>query len=176
MKRAIGAAALVLPLLLTGCGGDDAGGSDGTRATDDTSSSTTADATPSETGAETGTTGTTEAGGTGPITDDDRAAIESTLVDFFLEPRCDLATGDYLVELSILGAEKPDEACDQWTEYWVEPAYDADDVVVSDITGSDGVATAEVGSEYVNITTVYELTQVDGKWLVSCDEITCDHL
>ena len=138
------AAALALPVLLGGCGDDSAGGGDA----------------PAE---------ETEGGPSG-----DEAEVQETLTAFLLEPRCDLATDDYLIELSLDDTMTPAEACDQWESFFVEPSYGADDIVYSDFTSTGDTATIAVGSEYVNLSTLYELTLVDGSWLVSGDEFNSD--
>lgn len=103
-------------------------------------------------------------------------AIRDTLVQSLLDPRCDLLTDDYLLETSVLGAETADEACEERMQSWVEPQYDEDDIVVSDIEVTGDTATAVIGDNFTNITTIYELMLVDGTWKVSCDEFNCDDL
>lgn len=106
----------------------------------------------------------------------DEADIRDVVVESLLDPRCELLTDDYLIQLSLFDAATPEEACDERLEFWQEPQYDEDDVLVSDIVVNGEVATAVVGSEYTNIETTYELMKVDGSWKVSCDDFTCDHL
>ena len=149
MTRKILAAALVLPLFLTACGGDDEDSDDDTRADGGDDS---AESLPPE-----------------------EAAVRDALVASFFDPSCELLTDEYLVEKALL-SETPEEACDEHMTSWFEPAYGEEDVLVSDIAISGDVATAVVGSEYVNIETTYELQNVDGTWLVSCDDFTCDRL
>ncbi|KAA1429426.1 hypothetical protein [Nocardioides antri] len=139
-------AALLVPLLLTGCGDDDKDSS-----ADDETAATA---------------------GLSP----DEAAVHEALVKSLLDPDCDLLTEEYLLEMSVLGAETPEEACEERQNLWQEPQYDEDDILVSDIVVDGDVATAVIGSEYVNITTTYELQRVDGEWKVSCDDFTCDRL
>jgi hypothetical protein len=105
----------------------------------------------------------------------EEAAVRDALVASFFDPSCDLLTEEYLLEKAFL-SETADEACEEHMQSWVEPQYDEDDVLVSDITIDGDVATADVGSEYINIETTYELMKVDGSWLISCDDFTCDHL
>lgn len=144
VRRGI-ATALALPLLLTGCGDDESsGGSDA----------------PAE---------ETSAAPTG-----DEAAIQETMTAFILEPRCDLATDAYLVQLSLDDEKTPAEACEQWESLFIEPAYDADDIVYSNLEITGDTATIEVGSDYINITTLYQLTKVDDTWLVSGDDFTSE--
>jgi hypothetical protein len=146
-KRTAVAVLLALPLLLTACSGDD-DGDDGDTGTDDSASETLSP---------------------------DEAAVKDALVAAFFDDSCDLLTEDYLVDKALL-AETPEEACEEYQRYWVEPAYDEDDVIVTEIEVDGDVATAVVGSEYINITTKYELMKVDGSWLISCEDFTCDHL
>lgn len=146
MKPALVAAALALPLFLNGCGGD------GESSSDDTESSAS------------------------PTLPADQQAVKDALVRSLLDPSCDLLTEDYLVELALFDDTTPDEACQQRLNTWVTPQFDEDDIIVSAIDVQGDTATAVVGSAYVNITTTYELTLVDGTWLVSCDDFTCDDL
>lgn len=103
----------------------------------------------------------------------DEAEVRDALVASFFDPSCDLLTEEYLLEKAIL-SDTPEEACNEHMQAWVEPQYTEDDVQVSDIEIDGDVATAVVGSEIADITTTYELTQVDGAWLVSCDDFNCD--
>ena len=146
-KRTALAALFVLPLLLTACGdGDDDKGNDDAEGDDSAESLS-----PEE------------------------AAVKDALVASFFDNSCDLLTEDYLVNKALL-AETSEEACEEYQRYWAEPAYDEDDVIVTEIEIDGDVATAVVGSEYINITTTYELMNVDGSWLISCEDFTCDHL
>lgn len=147
MKRTALAALFVWPLLLTACGD---GGDDSDK--DDSGDDTSEESLPPE-----------------------EAAIKEALVAAFFSDSCDLLTEDYLVDKALL-AETPEKACEEYQRYWVEPAYDEDEVLVSDIEVNGDVATAVVGSEYINIETTYELMKVDGTWLISCEDFTCDHL
>ena len=143
-------AALLVPLLLTGCGDDEGGGGRDPSKDDDDAATAGLSA--------------------------DEAAVHEALVKAQLDPDCDLLTEEYLLEMSVLGAETPEEACEERLNIWQEPQYDEDDILVSDIVVNGDVATAVIGSEYVDITTTYELRRVDGEWKVSCDDFNCDHL
>lgn len=147
MQRKLLATALVVPFLLTACGGDDDSG--------DGSGDSSAEE--SETLPE------------------DQAAVRDALLASFFDPSCDLLTEEYLLEKALL-SDTPEEACDEHMQSWVEPQYDEDDVLISDITITGDVATAVVGSDISNLTTTYELKLVDGSWKVSCDDFACDHL
>ncbi|MDF2732630.1 MAG: hypothetical protein K0S92_1263 [Desertimonas sp.] len=105
----------------------------------------------------------------------EQAAVRDALVASFFDPSCDLLTEEYLLAKALL-SDSPEEACDEHMQSWVEPQYDEDDVLITDIEIDGDVATAVVGSEIADITTTYELMQVDGAWLVSCDDFNCDHL
>ena len=105
----------------------------------------------------------------------DEAAVRDALVASFFDPSCDLLTEEYLLEKALL-SDTAEEACDEHMQSWVEPQYDEADVLITDIEIDGDVATAVVGSEIADITTTYELMQVDGAWLVSCDDFSCDHL
>ena len=150
MKRTLTAGVLVLPLLLTACGDEDM---DDESAAKDADSSDSASLTP------------------------DQAAVKDALGASLLDPDCDLLTDDYLIKLSVFGdAATPEEACEQRQQGWIEPQFCEDDIIVSDIDVEGDVATAVVGSDLINITTTYQLMLVDGVWLVSCDDFTCDDL
>ena len=144
MTRKLLASAMLLPLFLSACGGDDDGSDD--------SSAEESETLP-----------------------EDQAAVRDALVASFFDPSCELLTEEYLLEKALL-SDTPEEACEEHEQSWIEPQYEEDDVQVSDITINGDVATAVVGSEYVDIETTYELMLVDGTWKVSCDDFTCDHL
>ncbi|UMG92560.1 hypothetical protein [Nocardioides sp. TF02-7] len=155
MKLRLLAPVLALPLVLTACGDD--GGDEPAGAARETAEGAPDEAEPTS----------------------EEAEIRDTLVAFTLEPRCDLATDDYLVERALL-AETPAEACTELEDFFVEPAFEADDIAVTDIVVEGDVATAELGSDpdYVetNISVTYELMRVDGTWRVSGDSFTSDDL
>lgn len=162
-------AALVLPLALTACSNDD--------------SSSDADDTPATAGDGPTSGGSTPTGSTdgsaGELTAEDEAAIDATLKEFLVSGECDLTTDDYLREIAILAGEGAtrDELCASWEQTFSEPLYTEDDVLLSELQGSDDVATVEVGSEFApDVTILYELSNVDGTWLVSGDAISSDHL
>ncbi|MEZ0581269.1 hypothetical protein [Nocardioides sp. MH1] len=148
MKPALVAAALAPLLLLGACGGDD--GSDDAGTTPEASPSSTLSA--------------------------EQQAVEDVLVQSLLDPDCTLLTDDYLVKLSLFSDATSEEACDQRKTGWVQPQFTKDDILVSNVQVTGDTATAVVGSRYINITTTYRLTDVDGTWKVSCDDFTCDDL
>lgn len=162
-------AALVLPLALTACSNDDA-------SDDADDAPTTAGDGPTASGSSPTDGGDTAAG---ELTAEDEAAIDETLKEFLVTGDCDLASDDYLRDIAILapaGATR-DELCASWEQTFSEPLYTEDDVLLTELEGTDGVATVEVGSEVApDVTILYELTQVDGTWLVSGDAISSDHL
>ena len=168
------AAGLVLPLLLAACGGEDE--PDGEQARDDETSVAPTTSTPEDSTSPTeATSSDTAPPGGGELTAEDEAAIEETMVAVLLEPRCDLLTDEYVVEVGIDDDATPTEACEQYEALFVEPVYTEDDILLSNLASTgDGVATIEVGSEHVNITTLYELTLDDGTWKVSGDEYNSD--
>jgi len=150
MKPALVVAALLVPLVLGGCGGDKDADDAGSPSTPAASASSTLGA--------------------------DQQAVRDALVKSLLDPDCALLTDDYLVQLSLFGDATPEEACQQRQDGWVQPQFTEDDIIVSNIQVDGDTATAVVGSAYINITTTYRLTRVDGSWLVSCDDFTCDDL
>ncbi len=162
-------AALLLPLALTACSNDDA-------SDDADDAPTTAGDGPTAGGSSPTDGGDTAAG---ELTAEDEAAIDETLKEFLVTGDCDLASDDYLRDIAILapaGATR-DELCASWEQTFSEPLYTKDDVLLTELEGTDGVATVEVGSEVApDVTILYELTQVDGTWLVSGDAISSDHL
>ncbi|GAA3527355.1 hypothetical protein [Nocardioides daeguensis] len=158
--------ALVLPLALTACG-DDGGSEDSSKPDPKPSGTTQAPSAAPEAGS-----------GSGPITDGDEAAISATLTEFLVTGDCDLATDDYLRSIALFADESTsrEEACASWEDLFSEPLFGKDDVRLTELEGSDGVATVEVGSDLANITTLYQLTLTDGTWLVSGDEFNTDGL
>lgn len=152
-------AALVLPLALTACGSDE----------------------PEEPGSPTssGTSSESSEAGRSGGSGDDESAIEETILEFLVTGDCDLATDDYLRDLSLFADEDTsrDEACAAWENAFVEPLYTKEDVVLTGLAVDDGGATVEVGSEIApDVTITYRLSEVDGEWLVSGDEINTDGL
>ena len=165
-------AAAVAPFLLAACGGSDDTGADGS------SSPTTSSAAPSDTASSTAPTTTEPTEPTESTSSaapaDDETAIEQTLTDFLLAPRCDLATDDYLIKRSVFGDANAKKACQELKDTFVQPQFTADDIVYSNLKITGDTATVEVGSKLINITTKYQLTKVDGTWLVSGDEYNSD--
>lgn len=156
-------AALVLPLVLAGCGNDDRSGADD--ADDAPTTATTA-----------ATTGDTGSGG---ISAADRTAIEETVREFLVTGDCDLATVEYLRDISLFAEDDAtrEEACTAWEKVYSKPLFTKEDVLLTDLTASDGVATVKVGSEIApKLTTLYQVTLVEGAWLVSGDEYNTDGL
>lgn len=161
--------ALALPLALTACGDDGDGGGDGDGTKDEAAATT----------APTTTSAAPQAGsGSGPITDGDEAAIAENLKEFLVTGDCALATDDYLRSIALFADDTTtrEEACSSWEDVFSEPLFDEDDVKLSELEGSDGVATVKVGSDLADITTLYRLTLTDGTWLVSGDEYNTDGL
>ncbi|GAA3835492.1 hypothetical protein [Nocardioides panacisoli] len=157
-------AAAVAPFLLAACGGSDDNGAD------DSSSPTTSSAATS-----TSTDATEPSESTSPAAPaDDETAIEQTLTDFLLAPRCDLATDDYLIQRSLFGDANAKKACQELEDTFVQPQFTADDILYTNLEITGDTATVEVGSKLINITTKYQLTKVDGTWLVSGDEYNSD--
>lgn len=147
-------AALVLPLALAGCGDDAPSGSTATEspASEETS---------------------------GDLGSEDAAAIEETILEFLVTGDCDLATDDYLRDVSLFADEDTsrEEACTDWENTFSEPLFTKDDVVLTELEVGDGVATVLVGSDIApGITTLYQFMLVDGEWLVSGDEYNTDGL
>lgn len=153
-------AALVLPLTLAACGSDETSDE---RTADPESSAATSEA----------------SSGGGDVSGDDQAAIEETILEFLVTGDCDLATDDYLRDLSLFADEDTPraEACAAWEKTFVEPLYTKEDVVLTGLALDGAVATVEVGSEIApDVTITYRLSEVDGAWLVSGDEINSDGL
>ena len=131
----------VLALLLAGCGGDDDGSS------------------PSEAASNPG----------GTLTAEDGAAIEDTLKTWLTEGGCENMTDSFLEDQTF--NDDPQEACESFEDLFTEPAYSADDVIVSDIKGSGDRASAVVSDEISNIETTFQLRNEDGKWKIDSADI-----
>lgn len=105
--------------------------------------------------------------------------IEDTVREFLVSGDCDLATDDYLRDISLFADDDAtrEEACADWENVFSKPLFTKEDVVLTELQGSDGVATVLVGSELVpDLTTLYQLTLVDGTWLISGDAYNTDGL
>ena len=155
-------AALVLPFALTACGNDDkpAATADPTSTSPSTSPSTEVEVV---------------AGDLDPAA---QAEISTTIREFLVTGDCDLATTEYLRSIALFADESTprEEACSSWESVFSKPLFTQDDVQLTELQGEDGVATVKVGSKLANITTLYQLTEVDGTWLVSGDEFNTDGL
>lgn len=165
-------AALVLPLALTACSNDDP-------SDDADDAPTTASDGPTAGGSAPADGSDGSESPAGDLTAEDEAAIDETLKEFLVTGDCDLTTEDYLREIAILASEGAtrDELCSSWETTFSEPLYTKDDVLLTELEGTDGVATVQVGSEVApDVTILYELSRVDGAWLVSGDAISSDHL
>jgi hypothetical protein len=166
-------AAAVAPFLLAACGGSDDKADEPSTPSPTSSSAAPTDAT------DTASSAPESTDATGSPTDttapaDDETAIEQTLTAFLLAPRCDLATEDYLIKRSLFGDANAKKACQELEDSFVQPQFTADDIVYSNLKITGDKATVEVGSKLINITTKYQLTKVDGTWLVSGDEYNSD--
>lgn len=156
-------AALLLLLALAGCSNGDE------PAADDTGDNPTAAT----------TTGTTGDDGSDGISAADRTAIEETAREFLVTGDCDLATIEYLRDISLFAEDDATrvEACAAWEKVYSKPLFSKEDVLLTDLSVSNGVATVKVGSEIApKITTLYQITLVDGVWLISGDEYNTDGL
>ncbi len=172
-------AALVLPLALAACSNDDSSNEADDAPTTASDSPTSAGSTPTDGSDGTEGTADTDDSAGGDLTAEDETAIDEALKEFLITGDCDLATDDYLRDIAILAPEgaSRDELCASWEQTFSEPLYTKDDVLLTELEGGDGVATVLVGSEIApDVTILYELSQVDGAWLVSGDEISSDHL
>ncbi|GAA3683903.1 hypothetical protein GCM10022237_48150 [Nocardioides ginsengisoli] len=168
-------AALVLPFALTACGSDDK-----PAATQEPTSEA-----PSEAPSEATSEATSESPSTvetevvaGDLSAADQAAISTTIREFLVTGDCDLATTEYLRSIALFADESTprEEACTSWESVFSKPLFTQDDVQLTELQGENGVATVKVGSKLANITTLYQLTEVDGTWLVSGDEFNTDGL
>ena len=133
--------ALALFLVASGCGGDDDGGS------------------PSEAASNPG----------GTLTADDGAEIEDTLKTWLTEGGCENMTDAFLEDQTF--NDDPEEACETFENLFTEPAYSADDVIVSDITGNGDRASAVVSDDFSNVETTFQLRNEDGGWKIDSADI-----
>jgi hypothetical protein len=162
-------AALLLPFALTACGNDDKPAA----TQDPTSEAPPASDSPSGAPSD----GTTDVVA-GDLDAADQAAIGTTIREFLVTGDCDLATTEYLRSIALFADETTprEEACKSWEGVFSKPLFTQDDVQLTELRGENGVATVKVGSKLANITTLYQLTKVDGTWLVSGDEFNTDGL
>lgn len=169
MKIRLLIAAAVAPFLLAACGGSD---DNGDAADQPSTPSSSAPSSPTDATSPTDVSFPTD-GSTTSDPADDETAIETTLTQFLLAPRCDLATPQYLKQRSLFGGTAK-ENCEELENTFVQPQFTAEDIVYTNLQVDGDVATVEVGSDLINITTKYQLTKVDGTWLVSGDEYNSD--
>ena len=144
-------AALVLPL--AGCGSDEPAPPEPPSAGGDTPSKS------AEAGAS-----VEAAADPGELTDADVAAIADTIVTLDLEGGCDLVTDKYLEDQTF--DSNPRRACTTYESGFVEKQYAAEDLLISDVTGTQRRATATFGSTIADLTIEYTLVNEDGTWKV----------
>ena len=137
------ALALSVAFIAGGCGGDDGDGSGA----------------PSEAASDPG----------GTLTAEDGAEIEDTLKTWLTEGGCDKMTDAFLEDQTFI--DDPEEACEAFENLFTEPAYSADDVIVSDITGSGDRASAVVSDDVSNVETTFQLRNEDGEWKIDSADI-----
>ena len=137
--------ALASLLLVAGCGGGDDDGGDASSASEAASNP----------------------GGT--LTASDGAAIEDTLKTWLTEGGCENMTDSFLEDQTF--NDDPEEACESFENLFSEPAYTADDVIVSDITGNGDRASAVVSDDFSNVSTTFQLRNEDGTWKIDSADI-----
>jgi hypothetical protein len=150
VKRTTVAALAVLALPVAGCGSG---------VPDETASD-------EQTAAGTSTTGASveAAANPGELTEDDVAAIAETIVTLDMDGGCDLVTDRFLTDQTFVS--NPERACETYETGFVEKQYTEQDLVISDVRGTQERATATFGSTIADLTVEYTLVNQDGTWKV----------
>ena len=105
----------------------------------------------------------------GALTSDDQAAISDTITTWLTEGGCERMTDKFLEAQTFIS--EPEKACSAFESQFSAPGFSADDVVVSDIQGADGKATATVGDDSTDITSKYRLVFEDGAWKIDSADL-----
>ena len=149
MRRAL-ALFLLLGSIAAGCGGDDStDGSGGGGGSDPTS----------EAAANPG----------GTLTPSDGEEIVDVLRTWTLEGGCEYMTDSFLEDQTFI--DDPAEACEVHESTHEEPAYSADDVIVTDIKGTGDRASAVISDDFSNVETTFQLRKEDGAWKIDSADI-----
>jgi hypothetical protein len=99
----------------------------------------------------------------------DEAAIEETLKGWLTEGGCDRMTDGFLEDQTF--SSDPEQACETFEASFTAPAFGPDDIVVSEIQVDGTKASAVVGDEVSNVTSLYELVSEDGQWKIDSVDI-----
>ncbi len=90
-------------------------------------------------------------------------AIADTIVTVDLEGDCDLLT-DRFLESQVFIGDDHELACKAYEKVFVEKQYGVEDLIISDIKGTQQKATAQFGSTIADLTLTYTLVNDGGTW------------
>jgi hypothetical protein len=159
--RHLAIATTALALFVAGCGGDD---EENGSAADSTTPTTESQPAAAQT-APAETTGTAEAQGGGPVSEDDQTAIRETLVTWILEGPCELMSDKFLEEQAFVGDTR-EERCEFFRQSFTKPQYGEDDIVTSGFKVDGDSASAVISDHISNVETTFNLIREDGEWVI----------
>ncbi len=149
-------------IFAAGCGDDE-------EKNDEPAASTTTTA-PAESTSEEPTT--TEAAPPAEASEEDKEAVQKTVVDWTFEGDCDLMT-DMFLEDQLLGlGENRKERCDLFEKQHQKPQYTEDDIKFEDVKVTGTKASLIVTSEIApDIKSRYDLVKTGDQWQIDAAEL-----
>jgi hypothetical protein len=133
-------------LALAGCGGDE----------DETATAETVTVASEETA--------TQSVDGAALAAEDESAITETIRGWLTEGGCERMTDRFLEDQTFIS--DPAQACETFEASFSPPGYDADAILVSEITGDAAKAKATVGDEVSDIESIYTVVNDDGQWRI----------
>ena len=98
----------------------------------------------------------------------DLDAIEATVEGWLLEGGCERMTANFLEEQTF--DDDPKSACETFEAQFTPPAYGADEIE-TDITYENDKAEVVVGSEGIDVESVYHLVKEGDTWKIDSAEL-----
>jgi hypothetical protein len=149
-------------IFAAGCGDDE-------EKNDEPAASTTTTA-PAESTSEEPTT--TEAAPPAEASEEDKEAVQKTVVDWTFEGDCDLMTDKFLEDQLLGLGETRKERCDLFEKQHQKPQYTEDDIKFEDVKVTGTKASLIVTSEIApDIKSRYDLVKTGDQWQIDAAEL-----